>query len=284
MNPQLPDGTSTQNLPCRFCGHPRIDHGGDYGGTCFGSLSDTPESFELDPAALGNMQKGPSSQVQRNECKWNNRFKFRVCYTPLNIVPCTTSSTHCGPLQTGAARGVNKPMKVYGGRIYMARNCVRLSRKALADAVGVRPFQIREWEKRRTNPFKESQFFGECVPIDVPDSAIDSISKATGFRPPFFQDYNDQESFQPISWACENPDTSVCICGKRGTRLCDAVIAKEEPVYSDAFNKIIVDHETKTETCDNPICDDCTERKVDHDLCHVHCSRKHYAALFGVYY
>lgn len=164
----------------------------------------------------------------------------------------------------------------------MARCCVSLSRKALADAVGVKPFQIREWEKRRINQFKESRFYGECVPTEVPDSAIDSISKATGFLPPFFQNYDDQDSFQPISWTCENPDRLVCICGKRGTRLCDAEITTQEPIYSDAYNNIVVGHEPKTSTCDCPTCDDCTERKGEHDLCPAHCSRKHYTSLFGV--
>lgn len=166
----------------------------------------------------------------------------------------------------------------------MARCCVRLSRKALADVVGVKPWQIREWEKRRTNQFKESKYHGECVPVEVPDDAIQAISEATEFMPKFFEDYHDSESFKPISWLCENPDTSLCICGKRGTRLCDAPITTQEPVYSDAFNKIIVGHEPKTDTCDGPICDDCAERKGERDLCHAHCSRKHYANLFGVYY
>lgn len=175
-------------------------------------------------------------------------------------------------------------MQVFGGRLYMARVCVGLSRKRLADAAGVKPWQIREWETRRTNPFQQSKYYGECVPVEIPDPIVAAIGTATGFLPKFFEDYQDQESFKPISWLCENPDTSLCICGKRGTRLCDAEITTQESVYSDAFNKIVVCHEPKTGTCDSPICDDCTERKGERDLCFAHCSRKHYAALFGVYY
>lgn len=157
----------------------------------------------------------------------------------------------------------------------MARHLRGMRRHWLAAQVGIPTTQLREYERTVRNQFEQHPDYGIVQTVPIPLHLAERICEVIKFPIKWLFQYADpiDDAFMttidglrkwwPI-FGCSTRDID-CLCGAPGAWYCDAVFERERPVFSDRFNRLIIDTKIVTDTCDAPVCNACATKDQAND-------------------